>query len=71
MSGSLSTSGRCPECGYIVHVRIKDGAISRHRIYSPHFKDWGGYRLCPGEGKPPAAQYDPRFDAAFDDLYRR
>jgi hypothetical protein len=67
MSSSLSMSARCPDCGHVVHVRIKDGSISRHRIYAPHFKEWGGYRLCTGEGKPPA-RYDPRFDTAMDEV---
>jgi len=69
MTGELRTHGRCPECGYIVHVRIRDGAMARHRIYGPQLREWGGYRLCPSEGKPPA-RYDPAFDAAHDSVYK-
>jgi hypothetical protein len=57
--------GRCPDCGYIVNVRV-DGTIARHRLPS---RDWGGYRHCPGEDQQPAI--DPRFDAAFDEVWRR
>jgi hypothetical protein len=52
----LQVTGRCPDCGRITHLRIRDGSISRHRIYAPHFREWGGYRLCTGEGKAPARE---------------
>jgi hypothetical protein len=69
-AGHQSTRhGRCPDCGYIVNVRV-DGTIARHRLpHDPESRDWGGYRHCPGEDQQPAI--DPRFDAAFDEVYRR